>query len=338
MIPHSRTQISDTDKRAVNATLDSQKIAFGSLTMEFEDQLARYCQANVVKTTCSGTQAIELALRKLQIKQGDQVMMPTYVCGQVADAVLRAGAIPVFVDASDHWSSTAEQFKKSITPDIRAIIAVHIFGIPVDVQKIKELGFPVIEDACQAFGLVIGEQLAGTIGDLGVFSFGATKCLTTAEGGALVSNNPLYTNTTWNSPEGAGLSDLQSALGLSQLQRYGSLLEARIQLKRKYDHAFKSLPEVFRPLLKTDFLFRYPLRIPAGSFEHFASQFAKRGVTVRKGVDELCHRSFALPDSDFPTAMALFDSTLSIPFYPSLTPDEVNRVIEVTLDIYRSIA
>jgi perosamine synthetase len=325
MIPHSKPWITEADQRAVDETLASVQIAAGKRVRDFEEQIANYVGASGGVALGSGTAAIVLALRALDIGVGDEVILPTYVCHQVADAVRETGAIPVFCDVGAAWNMTAETIQPHVSPRTRAIIAVHIFGIAADIDSILRIGLPVIEDCCQALGAPgIGR------GTLAVHSFHATKCLTTGSGGMVTTSDAtLLARLRELQPHHAILSpmtDIQAALGLSQLMRYEMMLERRRAIAEQY---FAAFPPAWTAQLAgvrdRTMLYRFPLT--AGITAAKMDSFAQQGVTVRRGVDDLLHRRAGLPDSDFPNAVAHFEATLSVPIYPALTDAEVQTVI-----------
>jgi UDP-4-amino-4-deoxy-L-arabinose-oxoglutarate aminotransferase len=222
-------------------------------------------------------------------------------------------------------------------------VAVHIFGHPCDIATLAQLGFPVIEDACQAFGLEINGALAGTVGTLGIFSFHATKCLTTGEGGMLVARDSdllacarALTESVDNDNAASitGMTDLQAALGLAQLERYPAFLARRRQLFATYHQAVSRLATV-RPGYygEPSFLFRYTLRAQQG-FDRVQPVLLARGVHARRGVDELLHRRLGLEESNFPGAAALFAQTISIPFHPSLSEQEIVQVLGAMQEVF----
>jgi perosamine synthetase len=188
-ISHSKPWITEEDQHAVNTVLRSGMIAQGAMATEFENSVSTYLDVKAGVATASGTSALVLGLKALDISRDSEVIVPSYVCQNVLEAVITVGAVPVICDVGRDWVVTIKEIEPLITKHTAAIIAVHIFGLASDVSAIQSFGIPVIEDACQAFGLKVNGVPAGGLGDIGLLSFHATKCLTTAEGGMLVSNN-----------------------------------------------------------------------------------------------------------------------------------------------------
>jgi UDP-4-amino-4-deoxy-L-arabinose-oxoglutarate aminotransferase len=346
MIAHSKPWITDSDLRAVDTVLTSGMIAQGKLVREFEVKVAQYLGVADGVAVNSGTAALVLALKALGVGPNCEVIIPTYVCKSVAEAVISAGARPILCDVGDEWNMTVETVALKVTPRTAAIIVVHIYGIPADTYSFKKFGVPIIEDACQAFGASIHGAKVGTIGTIGVFSFHATKCLTTGEGGMAVSNDPDLIermrvlrdglNFALGERVASPMTDLQAALGLSQLSRYSEFLSRRKEIADLYftklSECHVQLPKAIR---EKSIFFRFPLRVQ-GDFDMHRQQFEKLGVHVRRGVDALLHRIMGLDKHLFPVAEKLFAETVSIPIYPALKEKEVETVIEACHTIWGS--
>lgn len=329
MIPHSAPWVTGADRQAVDERLRSGMIAAGTALAEFEAGVCKYVKAAGGVATPSGTNAIKVALELLGLGRGDDVILPTYVCESVMHSIQRVGATPVFADVNECSVLDVRTVGAAITPATKAIIAVHAFGHLCDIPSLRSLGVPVIEDACQAFGLETPWGMAGVVGDLGVYSFHATKCLTTGEGGMLVAGGmslALLLRGHLPEPE-CRLSDVQASLGLAQLGRYEEFLARRLALRLRLDDAFADRPHLTAHLPPAgSFLFRYTIRSEAG-FEAAQAFFGARGVTARRGVDSLLHRQAGRNDRDFPTAVKMFGANVSIPFHPALADHDADRVV-----------
>jgi UDP-4-amino-4-deoxy-L-arabinose-oxoglutarate aminotransferase len=285
-----------------------------------------------------------LALKALDIGAGDEVILPTYVCRNVLEAVVSSGAQPVLCDVGDGWNMTAETVAPMVTQKTAAIILVHIYGIPADTQAILNLGVPVVEDCAQALGAQVAGAKVGTSGVIGMFSFHATKCLTTGEGGLAASNDPTTVSKMRALRDGSEnlpaerltspMTDLQAALGMSQLSRYPQFLSRRKQIADAYyeklDGCAVELPISIR---ENSIFFRFPLRV-AGDFDGLRQRFEELGVQVRRGVDALLHRRLRLDAAAFPNAERAFADTVSIPIYPAMSDQEIERVILACQEIW----
>lgn len=333
MIHHSRPWITEADTIAVQQVLSSEMVAQGSITHEFEKTLADYFNVDNAIACSSGTAALSLALQALDIGSGDEVILPTYVCHSVADAIRGVGAEPVFCDIGDQWVITTENVVPYLSVKSKAIIVVHIFGIVADTLSFKRFGLPIIEDCCQAFGARRGGITAGLMGTCAIFSFQGTKCLTTGEGGAVMSADSAFlrrvkkmdTNLVLRFP----MSDLQAALGLNQLKRYSEFLDRRLYLADRY---FNELPnQVIQEMIAVkdhSMFFRFLLRQKnQKTFNEIRDWFAEQGIAVRQGVDQLLHRNSGMSDEYFPMATQCFEETISIPIYPALTHEQQSQII-----------
>src|SRR2546429_949545 len=166
IIPHSQPWLTDADHKAVADVLCSGMIAAGALVEQFEGELSRYLGLISGVAASSGTDALFLALKSLTVAAGDEVVLPTYVCRSVWDAICATGATPVLCDIGDDWCMNAETISPHLNARTKAIIVVHTFGIVADVEAICRMGVPAIEDCCQALGAKSKDRLAGTSGAL----------------------------------------------------------------------------------------------------------------------------------------------------------------------------
>lgn len=333
LIPHSRPWITAEDVESIANLVKSGMISTGEVVERFQNMLVSYVGAADGVLTRSGTQAIAIGLISIGVKKGDEVIIPTYVCKNVFDAVVYIGASPIICDTDKNGLIDYTSASRRMSQRVKAIVAVHTFGFPCNIEELRQLNIPILEDACQAFGFKLGSKLAGTIGDVGVFSFHPTKCLTSGEGGMLVSNNleiiqrarEVLESTKFSLISGSVISDVNASLGISQLARYQTFLDRRSFIKNLYNNSLQTYL-INHPANMMDSLsFRYVFRIKS-EFEHVSKYFSDNGVVVRRGIDELIHRSVRIPSSDYQNSESLFKENISIPFYPSLTDDEVSQI------------
>jgi perosamine synthetase len=312
-------------------------IAEGRTAAAFEEAASAYLGMRGGVATSSGTSALFLALKACDVGPGDEVVLPSYVCRSVRDAVVCAGARPVLCDVDDDWCMSAATVKPALSAASRAVILVHPFGIAADARPICTLGVPVIEDCCQALGARNADGMVGRAGVACVISFHATKLLTTGEGGMLLSNDPaLLTKVRqlkngtpngrevrWRQP----MSDLQAALGLSQLSQYETFLERRRRIADAYFAGLADLPVRLPTLVRgRSMFFRFPIRC-GQDFAMLRTGFEAEGVQVRQGVDALLHGSESERAQPFPGAENCYRETISVPIYPALSDAERERVI-----------
>jgi dTDP-4-amino-4,6-dideoxygalactose transaminase len=317
----------------------------GERTAALEQRVAAWFDASGGVGVASGSASILLALRALGVGEGAEVVVPTYVCRSVAEAVVAAGAIPRFCDSGPDWVVTVDEMRSAMSARTRAIVVPHLYGLFADAAGIRAaLKVPVLEDFAQAFPAQGTRKLGG---DVGIFSFHPTKCLTAAEGGLAIASTDLADamrklrdghRGSFVARQFSPLSDLGAALVHSQLDRYPEFLTARDAVaKLYYDRLQAACPQRLprRALFDSGMHFRFTLRIPGG-LESVAKRFAARGIAVRRGVDELLHRVRGEPDHLFPRAVAQFNKTVSLPIHPGMTQAEAAQVADAAADILRA--
>lgn len=242
-------------QREINYVTDAVKSGWvsslGHYITEFEKKFAEYIGVKYALTTSNGTTALHLALVTLKIKEGDEVIVPDLTFVATANAVAYTRAKPIMVDVEpDTWCINPNCIKKAISKKTKAIIPVHLYGHPADMDEInkvaKEYGLYVIEDAAEAHGAEYKDKKVGSLGDVGVFSFYGNKIITTGEGGMITTNDEkLYQRAKflrdhamnpekryWHPEIGYNyrMTNLQAALGLAQLERIDELIEKKRQI------------------------------------------------------------------------------------------------------------
>ena len=194
MIPIARPLLGAEEREAVSRVLTSGQLAQGEQVAAFEQRFAQLCQTREAVALSSGTAALHLALLAHQIGPGDEVITTPFSFAATANTILRVGAMPVFVDIEpDTYNLDPAQVEAAITPRTKAIMPVHLYGNPCDMDRLEALAAQhdliIIEDACQAHAAAIRGKPVGSFGT-GCFSFYATKNMTTGEGGMITTNNP----------------------------------------------------------------------------------------------------------------------------------------------------
>ena len=255
-LPISDPDLTGNERVYLLNAFDSDRISGSGPFVElFEAEFARFCGTRHALTCSSGTTALHLALLAIGVGPGDEVIVPSLTYIATANAVSYCGATPVFADADcDSWNAEADQLAPLITPRTKAIIVVHLYGNPVDMMPVMALaqrhGLMVIEDAAEAHGASYRGQKVGAIGDIGTFSFYGNKVMTTGEGGMVTTNDGALADRMrlirgqgmdpgrryWFPVVGHNfrLTNLQSAIGLAQLERIGTFIEARRRCARLY--------------------------------------------------------------------------------------------------------
>jgi perosamine synthetase len=256
MIPVSRPTLSQLEIDYVTDAMKSGWVSsLGAYIDSFEKEFAAYCGTKYAISVCNGTVGLHLAMKVLGIGAGDEVIVPDLTFVATANAVVTAGATPVMIDVRrDTYCIDPAEIAKSITPRTRAIIPVHLYGHPADMQAIAEIAREydlfIIEDAAEAHGASIGDVRAGAMGDCGVFSFYGNKIITSGEGGMITTNNPDFHTKAkllrdhamskeiryWHTEIGYNyrMTNLQAALGLAQLQQIDGFIATRSSLLQRY--------------------------------------------------------------------------------------------------------
>lgn len=269
-IPVSSPSIEAEDIRAVTETMRAGWISSeGPQVQEFEQKFAALVGRRHGVAVANGTAAIDIALESLNLGPGDEVILPSFTIISCLGHVLRSGATPVFVDAElDSWNMEASVVEGLITSNTKAIIVVHIYGLPADIDHIvavaNKRGIPVIEDAAEAHGQQLNQRPLGSFGDISTFSFYSNKLVTTGEGGMVLTNddalaekfrelrnlsfNPtqrfVHENLGWN----YRMTAMQAALGVSQLSRIEELLENKRAIGRTYQELLTRTDGLTLPL------------------------------------------------------------------------------------------
>ena len=343
MIPHSRPSLGDEDVQAVAAVLGSGQLAQGPRVEQFERAVAAFVGVNGGVAVSSGTAALELALLALGVGPGDEVILPSYVCAAPWLGVILIVARPRIVDIDlATFAIDPGATRKALSPRTRAIIVPHPFGLAADLTKLQTLGVPLVEDCAQTLGATVVGRQVGRVGQVTVCSFYATKLLCTGEGGMLLSNDEAILEKARALREydeepslQAGsfnfkMTDLQAALGLSQLSRFRSFLERRAAIAAYYQRALGPtgvlLPTV--PEGRTHIYYRYVVRLrpshdSQASMDALLTRMEHRGVQCRRPVFRALHRYLNL--DGYPASEQASETALSVPIYPSMTDDEMTR-------------
>ncbi len=375
-LPFARPSITDREKQAVLEVLDSGWLTTGPRTKLFEERFAATVGASHAIALNSCTAALHLALEAVGVGPGHDVIVPTWTFAASAEVVAYQGARPVLVDVDARTlNATPEEILGAVTPQTRAVVVVHVAGLPVEVERLVELleplGVAVVEDAAHAFPSRIGGpagRYAGTFGTAGAYSFYATKTITTGEGGMLVTENEdlaqrvrvmsLHgiSSDAWKRYSASGswyyeiedagykynLTDIAAALGLVQLERAGELHSARRALAAAYSTRFgeSSVAD----------LIDLPVDTPDGShaWHLYVIRLTLDRVTVDRGqvIDGLraigvgtsvhfiplhlhpyYRRRWGYAAGDFPVAAREYERVLSLPLWPGMTSDDVDRVV-----------
>jgi perosamine synthetase len=246
----------------------------GPFISEFENKMAVYVQRKHGIAVCNGSAALDIAVKALHLGQGDEVIMPAFTIISPAQSIVSAGATPVLVETDmTTWNMDVTQIESKITSKTKAILVVHIYGLPVDMDPVldicKKYNLKLIEDAAEMHGQTYKGRPCGSFGDISIFSFYPNKHITTGEGGMIVCNDDetaercrklrnlafepgrrfVHQEIGWN----YRMTNLQAALGLAQLERIDAHIIRKREVGRAYQDGLSGLSGFQLPLAQTDY-------------------------------------------------------------------------------------
>ena len=341
-MPHSRPWHDERDVAAASAILRSQMVASGREARLMAERLRTAFDGQAASMTSSGTLALVAALAAFDVGAGDEVIIPTYVCPEVLDAIRYLGARPVLADIDpDTYALSLATVRAVVRPRCRAIVVPHMFGIPAAVDELQRIGLPIIEDLAQGLGARLKGRRAGAWGDACILSFKAIKTISAGEGGAVVIRDRRAAQRlarlrarreTGRPAYDFPMSDIAATVARTQWQRLPDFVRRRRSLVRRYRAGLRDLSSsgVGLPGDRAGCAwFRFPITLSRPMTPLAArAALGRKGIQVRRPVDALLHRHLALPPARFPAAERAFASTLSLPLYPALTEGDQDRVID----------
>jgi perosamine synthetase len=367
MIPVNRPKFGGNEKRYLNECIDSGWI---SSEGPFVERLERgMCDLTGRKhgvAVCNGSIAIDIAVKSLGIGPGDEVILPTFTIISCAAAVVRAGATPVFVDADPvTWNVRAEDVSKAVNSRTKAIMIVHLYGLPVDLDPILDIAKThnlfVIEDAAEMHGQLYKGRPCGSFGDVSTFSFYPNKHVTTGEGGMIVSDNSdifarcsslrnlcfqkkrfVHEEIGWN----ARISNLQAAVGVAQLEQLPEFVVRKREIGRMYHELLSDNPLLQLPLPETEYaqniywVFGLVLKdgFPADA-EAVMDRLAQRGVGTRPFFwpmhEQPVFKDMGYSATSLPVSSRLARRGFYVPSGLGLTDDEIVKVAQIVNEVVR---
>jgi perosamine synthetase len=345
MISHSKPFVDNIDVLATAMQVESQLHATGDIVEEFENSISKLIGSKYAKATSSGSTALHLALLSLNVNQKDEVIIPSYVCQALLNVVRHTRAKPILADIDANYHISEKTIIPLITKKTKAIIVPHLFGSTANIENILKLKIPVIEDCAQSIGTMYEGEPVGSKGKIGTFSFFATKTISTGFGGMIVTNSKEIKSkidnlTKYDKRESYdiaynyNLTDIQAALGLSQLEKLPVFIERRKQIAQKYDEAFKSL-NIKLPL-NTDgsYPFRYVIQLQdENQRDSLQEKLKEKGIISERPIYRPLHRYLSLPNDKFPNTEKAHATSLSIPIYPALKDEEIKHIINALKNI-----
>jgi dTDP-4-amino-4,6-dideoxygalactose transaminase len=346
-IPHSKPTLGEEEAQAAAAAVASCHVAEGPAVAAFERELSARMGAPHAVAVSSGTAALHLALAAMGIGAGDEVVIPSFVCSALLNAVVYTGAVPVLADIdASTLNLDPQDVERRLSRRTRAVILPHMFGLPADLDRFLGLGVPVIEDCAQSIGASRGFRSVGSFGQAAVFSFYATKVIATGEGGMVATASPelaarVVDLKTYDKRDAHAtrfnfkFTDIQAAVGRVQLARLNHFIGRRRAIARSYCSAFHGLTARLPPDDPGHIYFRYVLDIGADC-TGFIRRATQDGIGCDRPVYMPMHRLLRL--DGFPRTERAWRQCVSIPIYPSLTDADVERIIAVVSGLLKDPA
>lgn len=374
-IPLAKPEITDADREAVLEVLRTPHLSMGPKLREFEQTICEYTGSRFAVAMNSGTSALQVALRTLGAGPGSEVILPSFTFSALLNAILHERMQPKFVDIDPATFNTNPEFiAGAVTPRTRLVIAVHTFGIPLNVDRIRDViarknsqrqvaqEIHLIEDACEALGSELHGRKAGSFGEAGILAFYPNKQITTGEGGALVTsdeqlaaeaaklrNQGRDSQLGWLQHTDIGfsyrLSDINCALGVSQLRRMESIIARRQKIAEAYDRGLRNVADVARPPLISSIgrisWFVYPVLLsPDFSAKHrdwICQSLSQKGIASGRYFAPLHVQPVLIAHSfaqntkgegtrELRNTESVAERIIALPFFNELTNEEIHEV------------
>ncbi|MBU0981562.1 DegT/DnrJ/EryC1/StrS family aminotransferase [Patescibacteria group bacterium] len=353
-IPQIQPWIDHVELEELQKVIDSTYITEHEATREFEAIFRDFTGAKNVVAYSNGTTALIGALLALELKPGDEVIVPNLTFVATLNSVILAGGTPVLADiAPDSWHIDPAQIKAKITPRTRGIIPVHLYGSAANLDEImaiaKEHNLFVLEDAAQAVGVHYSGRHVGTFGNIGMLSFYANKTMTTAEGGILLTNDDALAARLYQiknhgrSQKGVfihetigynfSFSDLHAAIGLAQLKKLSRILERKSEIYKRYEQGLSGIPQLtFCPTPQEVTLVPWFSNVHVPDAEALGQHLETQNIGSRRFFYPLhmqpCYQGRFGTDADYPCALKAFQTGLSLPSAVGLTNEQQDYVIQ----------
>lgn len=352
-------------KETAMHALENERFVLGESVLKFEQEFARYCGSKYAVATGSGTAALMLSLIALEVGQGEVITTPASFIAS-ASSIIHAGAKPRFADiTSETYTIKPENVKHAITAGTKAILPVHLYGFPAQMDELCEIaaesGVAVVEDACQAHGAMFNGKKVGAIGDVGCFSFYPSKNMTVCgDGGMIVTDNDSIAEAVASlrdcgRAKGSKYSHVRigftermntvhGAVGRIQLRRLDQWNDQRKRIARKYDETLADLPDVALPPRETDKAcpVHHMYVIRTSRRDELLKWLERAGIECGVHYPEPIHlqpifrKSYGFRGGEFPKSENLCKQALSLPMHPALSNNEVEYISEQIHGFYHS--
>ena len=366
MIPVNEPLLNGNEKKYLNECIDTGWISSeGPFIKKFEEEFSNKNNRKHGIAVCNGTAALEIAVESLGISEGDEVIIPAFTIISCASSIIKSGAIPVLVDSDIHtWNMDISQIESKITSKTKAIMVVHIYGLPVDMDPVLEIakkyGLKIIEDAAEAHGQTYKGKPCGSFGDVSVFSFYPNKLITTGEGGMVLTDNDsiaehlrslrnlcftankrfVHEELGWN----MRMTNVQAAIGLAQLERWNVSIARKREMGKLYTELLKNVEQISLPLTKTDYadniywVFGIMLKDKDKSAEQIMKQLAEKGIGTRPffypmHLQPVLKRMGLYNNESYPNAENMYHNGFYLPSGLAITDEQIHEVVRTLKEI-----
>ncbi len=366
--PVAQPMLRGNELKYIKECIDTNWIAAGgNFVKRFEDGFASYCGTKYGIACSSGTTALHLALMGYGIGNGDEVIVPVFTFAATANAVIHAGAKPVFVDIErDSWTIDPKKLEEKITKRTKAVMPVHIYGHPADMDEINKIAndynLKVIEDACPSHGSEYNGRRTGSLGDAGCFSFHASKIITTGEGGMITTDDAEFTeraalirdqgfrktNYYWHEVIGYNykLTNVQAAIGVAQLEALDEKIKLKAEQTSYYYSLLRKVPGISLPKDKSNVKRVLPFMVfllddgfPLKRSE-LDAKLKEHGIDRRPLFYPLHHmppyKGYVSKNEKFPVAEDISYRGLQIPSSLSLTKEDIKSIVGAIAEIAKA--
>ena len=362
MIPVNEPLFISEEKKYLAKCIDSGWVSSeGPFVKEFEEKFSSFVGKKYGVAVSNGTAALEIAVGALDIKPGDEVILPTFTIVSCLNAILTYGAKPVFVDSeSETWNMDADKIEEKITKKTKAIMVVHMYGQPCDMEKIMKIAkkhkLLVIEDAAEAHGAEYNGKKCGSFGDISCFSFYANKIINTGEGGMVLTSNKKYKEKA-ELLRNLGfikkkrfyhevlarnyrMTNLQAAIGLAQLKNIKKLVDIKRDNAKKYTTLLGNIPGIILPVEKKyakNVYWMYGLVLEESTgfdAKSFAKKLANEGIVTRPffyplHLQPLLKKYVIKSSGKYPVAEKIASQGLYLPSGLGLKNAQIKKVCKV---------
>ena len=364
-IPVAQPNFIGNEREYVIDCMDTTWISSaGKYVNQFEESFAKFCETKYAASCCNGTVALHLPLLAWDIKEGDEVIIPALTYIATCNAVKYVNATPVFVDVDpETWNIDPKKIEEKITEKTKAIIVVHLFGNPVDMDPIMDIArkhnLYVIEDAAEAHGAIYKGKKVGSIGDVGTFSFFGNKIITTGEGGMVVTNDNKLNEKMrllkgqgvdpqkryWHTVVGYNyrMTNIEAAIGLAQLEKIETHIGLRREIMKKYEQYLQPIKEYisFQKITEESESIYWMVSISfndnvALERDLIMQKMQEAGIETRPVFYVINEMPPYKSDEKFECASKIAENSINVPTYGTLSDEDIKYVCDTLIEIVKN--